>query len=97
MLIWCLCPIATQLSNGLSPISPTLKQIVAWGLPYFFGRIYLNDLAGLRQLAVGIFAGGMVYAPLCLLETRIAPTLHLRVYGVHASADFAQSDSLRGI
>jgi hypothetical protein len=91
MLIWCLCPIATQLSNGLSPISPTLNQIVAWGLPYFFGRIYLNDLAGLRQLAVGIFTGGMIYVPLCLLEMRIAPTLHLRLYGVHARADFAQT------
>ena len=91
MLIWCLCPIATQLSNGLSPISPTLNKIVTWGLPYFFGRIYLNDLAGLRQLAVGIFAGGMIYVPLCLLEMRIAPTLHLRLYGTHARADFAQT------
>lgn len=91
MLIWCLCPIATQFSNGLSPVSPTLNQIVTWGLPYFIGRIYLNDLAGLRLLAVGIFAGGMVYVPLCLLEMRIAPTLHLRLYGAHARADFAQT------
>lgn len=91
MLIWCLCPIASQISNGLSPISPTTGQIIAWGLPYFLGRIYFNDLAGLRQLAVGIFAGGMLYAPLCLLEMRIAPTLHLRVYGYHARADFSQT------
>jgi hypothetical protein len=37
MLIWCLCPIATQISNGLSPISPTTGQIVTWGIPYFLG------------------------------------------------------------
>lgn len=91
MGIWCLCPIAAQLSNGLSPISPTTGQIITWGVPYFMGRIYLNDLVGLRQLAVGIFAGGVIYAPLCLLETRIAPTLHLRVYGFHARNDFSQT------
>jgi hypothetical protein len=45
----------------------------------------------MRQLAVGIFAGGMVYVPLCLLEMRIAPTLHLRLYGYHARADFGQT------
>src|SRR5207253_8876206 len=45
----------------------------------------------LRRLAIGIFAGGMVYVPLCLLEMRIAPTLHLRVYGYHARVDFSQT------
>ena len=91
MLFWCLCPIASQTVNGLSPISPTTQQIITWGVPYFLGRIYFNDLAGLRQLAIGIFAGGMVYIPLCLLEMRIAPTLHLRLYGFHARADFGQT------
>src|SRR5919199_3314160 len=91
MLIWCLVPLATQISNGLSPISPLTGQIMTWGVPYFLGRIYFNDLAALRQLAVGIFAGGVVYMPLCLLEMRIAPTLHLRVYGYHARADFSQT------
>ena len=91
MLIWCLCPIASQMSNGLSPISPTTQQIISWGVPYFLGRIYFNDLAGLRQLAISIFLGGMAYVPLCLLEQRIAPTLHLRLYGYHARADFAQT------
>ena len=91
MLFWCLCPIAAQISNDLSPISPTTGQIITWGVPYFLGRIYLNDLAGMRQLAIAIFAGGMVYIPLCLLEMRISPTLHLRVYGYHARLDFAQT------
>jgi hypothetical protein len=91
MLIWCLCPIASQISNNLSPISPTTNQIITWGVPYFLGRIYFNDLAGMRQLAIGIFAGGIVYIPLCLLEMRIAPTLHLRVYGYHARLDFSQT------
>lgn len=91
MLIWCLCPIAAQITNGLSPISPLTGQIITWGVPYFIGRIYFSDLAALRQLAIGIFVGGMVYIPLCLLEMRIAPTLHLRLYGFHARADFGQT------
>lgn len=91
MLFWCLCPVVTQSMLGLSPISPTTGQIILWGVPYLLGRIYFNDLAGLRQLAIGIFAGGMVYVPLCLLETRIAPTLHLRLYGFHARDDFGQT------
>jgi len=92
MLSWCLfCPLASQFTNGLSPISPTTGQIITWGVPYFIGRIYFNDLGGLRQLAVGIFAGGIAYIPLCLLEMRIAPTLHLRLYGYHARADFGQT------
>jgi hypothetical protein len=91
MLIWCLVPLATQISNGLSPISPVTGQIMTWGVPYFLGRIYFNDLAALRQLAVGIFAGGVAYMPLCLLEMRISPTLHMKLYGYHARVDFSQT------
>ena len=91
MLIWCLSPLAAQITNGLSPISPLTGQIITWGVPYFIGRIYFSDLAALRQLAIGIFVGGMVYIPLCLLEMRIAPTLHLRLYGYHARLDFGQT------
>jgi hypothetical protein len=94
MLIFCLCPFASSVTNGLGPydgVSAVFAQFVAWGLPYWIGRIYLNDLSGLRQLAVGIFAGGLVYIPLCWLEMRISPQLHRMLYGFHARADFSQS------
>lgn len=92
MLVWCTCPILSQLTNGLSPLSTTTSTIVIWGLPYFLGRIYLNDQAGLRKLAIGIFAGGLAYAPLCLLEMRISPQLHMMVYGSFARpGQFAQT------
>lgn len=42
MLIWCLCPIASAITNGLElydGISVASEQIVTWGLPYFFGKI----------------------------------------------------------
>ena len=84
MLIWCVCPLASSLSNGLGlydGISSTLSQTVQWGFPYFLGRIYFNNLKGLRLLAMGIFLGGMVYVPLCLYEIRMSPQLHSMVYG----------------
>ncbi|NET34051.1 MAG: O-antigen ligase domain-containing protein [Cyanothece sp. SIO1E1] len=95
MLIWCLCPFASSLSNDLGPydgFSEALKQTVTWGLPYFLGRIYLNNLVGLRQLAIGIFVGGLIYVPLCLFEVRMSPQLHRIVYGAYARAgQFAQA------
>lgn len=94
MLIWCVCPFFSSLSNGLGAydgLSSTLSQIVTWGIPYFLGRIYLNDFLGLRQLAVGIFVGGVIYVPLCLFEVRMSPQLHRIFYGGHAHADFLQT------
>ena len=84
MLIWCLCPMASSVSNDLGlydGFSSTLSQTVQWGFPYFLGRIYFNNLKGLRLLAIGIFIGGVVYVPLCLYEVRMSPQLHNMVYG----------------
>ncbi|NJK66140.1 MAG: O-antigen ligase domain-containing protein [Microcoleus sp. CSU_2_2] len=96
MLVYCLCPIVSQISNGGSPISPTFGQIIAWGLPYFLGRLYLNNLDGLRQLAIGIFAGGLAYVPFTLVEGVKGPLLHQIVYGVNAVDDWSQARRLGG-
>jgi len=93
MLIWCLCPFASSITNDLGPydgISAVLGQTVTWGLPYFLGRIYLNNLAGLRELAIGIFTSGLIYIPLCLFEIRFSPQLHRIFYGYHQH-DFSQT------
>lgn len=84
MVIWCLCPFASSITNDLGAydgLSASLGQIVTWGIPYFLGRIYLNNLTGLRQLAVGIFIGGLLYIPFCWLEIFISPIIHERLYG----------------
>lgn len=94
MLVWCVCPLASSLTNGLGwydGISAVFAQTATWGVPYYLGRLYLNDLDGLRKLAVGIFIGGLLYIPLCLLEIRISPQLHRIVYGFHAREDFSQT------
>ncbi len=99
MLIVCLCPFASSISNGLGVydgISAILDKTVSFGVPYFLGRIYLNNLAGLRQLAMGIFIGGLVYIPLCLYEAKFSPQLHMIVYGYHGIRQFGQSIRLGG-
>jgi hypothetical protein len=96
MVICCLCPIVSQVTNGGSPISPTFNQIITWGLPYFLGRLYLGSLDGLRQLAIGIFAGGLAYIPFTLLEGVRGPILHQMVYGVNAFEDWGQARRMGG-
>lgn len=93
MLIWCLCPLASSLSNDLGPYdgaSAVFRQVLAWGLPYLIGRVYFTDLVSLRELAVGLFLGGLLYVPLCLFEIRMSPQLHTWVYGYHQHS-FAQT------
>ncbi|AFZ08053.1 hypothetical protein Osc7112_3703 [Oscillatoria nigro-viridis PCC 7112] len=96
MLIYCLCPIVSQVSNGGSPISPTVNQIVTWGLPYLLGRLYVGNLDGLRQLAIGVFAGGLAYIPFTLIEGVKGPILHQMIYGVNAFEDWGQARRLGG-
>lgn len=98
MFIWCLCPAFSSLANDLGvydAFSAALNQTVTWGIPYLLGRIYLNSFVGLRQVAVGIFIGGLVYVPLCLFEVRMSPQLHRIVYGFFPHS-FAQTVRLGG-
>jgi hypothetical protein len=84
MILWCLSPLVSSITNGLGVydgISEVNKQLVVWVIPYVIGRIYLTDLAALRELSVGIFIGGMIYVPLCLYEIKMSPQLHYMIYG----------------
>jgi hypothetical protein len=89
----------SSVTNDLGPydgMSAVLSQTVTWGIPYFLGRVYLNSLSGMKELATGIFMGGLVYVPICLFEIRFSPQLHLLLYGGHASGDFSQTQRLGG-
>jgi tetratricopeptide (TPR) repeat protein len=85
IIIWCLDPFVTAIMNDLGPyegLSAILEQVVAWGLPYLIGRVYLGDLDSLRDLVQAIAIGGLLYMPLCLLEIRLSPVLSGWVYGM---------------
>jgi len=74
----------SSLTNDLGPydgLNACLEQSAVWGLPYFLGRLYLNNLSGLRELAIVMLKGGLIYVPLCLYEIRMSPQIHNMVYG----------------
>ncbi|WP_448572576.1 O-antigen ligase domain-containing protein [Trichothermofontia sp.] len=81
VIIWILSIIPSQVTNGLSVTTPMIQNILVWLVPYLLGRIYLRNLSDLNQLAIGIFIGGLIYAPLSLFENFKTPNLHLWVYG----------------
>ena len=88
--LWCVAPLFASLSNKIGAfggaydgLSAMLSEIVMWGIPYYLGRIYFSDWEGVRELAVGVFIGGLVYLPLCLIEMRMSPQLHRWIYGYH--------------
>jgi hypothetical protein len=84
--VWCLIPFFSAVSYGwglYEGFASILNQTVQWGMPYFIGRLYFDDLRSIRELAIGVFIGGLVYTPLCLFEIRFSPQLHSMVYGFH--------------
>ncbi|HEV8607738.1 MAG TPA: hypothetical protein VGQ99_20550 [Tepidisphaeraceae bacterium] len=83
-LVFCVSPFFSSLTNNLGAydgISAIAFNLFLWGIPYFIGRVYFNDLTAMRELAIAIFAGAMLYVPLCLYEMRMSPQLHRQVYG----------------
>jgi hypothetical protein len=93
MFGWCVvAPIAASLSNhefiydklGLyDGLSHVFGQIVFWGVPYIIGRLYLTTMDAMRDMAIGLVIGAILYMPLCLWEVRMSPQLHRTFYGYH--------------
>jgi hypothetical protein len=93
MLVICLCPWASSLSNDLGMydgFAAALSQTLHVGIPYLVGRLYFASRRGLHELAKGIFIGGLVYVPLCLIEIRLSPQMHGWIYGGYIE-DFNQT------
>ena len=86
MIAWFVTPLASSLSNGLGlydGLSASKNYIVSWGIPYFIGRLYFTDINSIKELALGVFYGGIVYIPLCIIEILVSPQLHNWIYGWH--------------
>lgn len=88
-LVFLITPFFTSLVNGLGvndALSMVYRQVTVWIIPYFLGRLYFTDLAVVRELAIGIFIGGLIYMPLTWIEMRLSPQLNRWVYGFHPTA-----------
>lgn len=86
MILWCICPFFSSLSNGLGVydgLAETVSQAFYWGLPYFIGRIYFTDSWALNDLSWGLFVAGLILAPFCLVEIAHGPLFHAKVYGFY--------------
>ncbi|MGE0712332.1 MAG: O-antigen ligase domain-containing protein [Planctomycetota bacterium] len=86
ILVWCLVPFATSIANGLGPydgLSAVFVRGLHWAIPYWVGRAYFAGPAVQRQLALGVFVGGLLYVLPCIYEMRMSPQLHRMVYGAH--------------
>lgn len=99
MIAWCVSPFFSSVANDLGAydgLSATFRATVSWWLPWYIGRIYLDSAEALRDLAFGLFLGGLAYVPLCLYEIRMSPQLHRMLYGFYAHPDFAQTMRMGG-
>lgn len=84
IILTCTGPFFSSMFNGLGwydGVAAAVGRFLMFGVSYFVGRIYFTDLMALRDLAVGLCIGGLVYVPLCLFEIRMSPKLHLWTYG----------------
>jgi len=86
MTVFCLCPMVTAVLMGygvMAGISRVLTHLFMWGIPYAIGRAYFTEWRHVRELAVGVLIGVLVYLPLVWYEVRMSPQLHRIVYGYH--------------
>ncbi|MEM8737019.1 MAG: O-antigen ligase domain-containing protein [Planctomycetota bacterium] len=94
ILVWCVCPFFTSISNDLGAYdgaSAVVGRMIKDGLPYLIGRLYFRTLEDVKDFALGIVLGGIVYVPFCLYEIRMSPHLHEMLYGFRPFSDWAQA------
>src|SRR5580692_2109868 len=84
MLMWCMAPILSTIANAL-PLFDGLRgetyQLLAWGVPYFIGRLYFSDTRSLRMAAQALVIAGLLYVPICLIEIWKGPQFYAHIYG----------------
>lgn len=89
LLLYCCAPFFSSMSNDLGlwdGLTGIFNRFIVWGGPYFIGRMFFSRPEDFRELALGIFIGGLIYVPFCLYEMRMSPQLHRLVYGFSVSS-----------
>ncbi|WGV15936.1 hypothetical protein [Fuscovulum ytuae] len=68
-------------------------------IPFVLGWLFLGSPAGRRTLLVAFAVGGLLYAPLVLIEVRLSPQLNTWIYGFfpHSFAQHFRNGGFRPI
>lgn len=86
IILFCMTPFFSSYFNDLGVydgLSSAMYTTIMWGLPYYIGRVYFKDTDILRNFALTILIGGIIYIPFCWVELLISPQLHRMTYGYH--------------
>lgn len=62
-------------------VSDTLRDLFLIGIPFFIGRAYFRSSVQLDFLFKGLAVAGLLYSIPILAEVRLAPQLHIWIYG----------------
>jgi hypothetical protein len=95
ILFWCVSPVLSSLANGLGfmdGISGSLRGAVCFAAPWAVGRMVFTDGRALVEFGRVLLLGACAYAPLCLIESRLAPRLHEWVFGVPGRVGYETVD-----
>ncbi len=82
---WIIAPFAASMTNGLGvydALAGATAQVLAYGIPYLVGRLYLINSEGVLYFRYLLFLAAASYVPLILFESRMSPLLHQWIYGV---------------
>ncbi|ELR97488.1 hypothetical protein [Gloeocapsa sp. PCC 73106] len=95
ILIWCISPFFASWRNDLGiydGINESISGVWQYGIPYLVGRVYFRSLEDLKQLAVAIIKGALIYVPFCWWEGLMSPNIHRFIYGYFPhTGGFAQT------
>jgi hypothetical protein len=85
MIALCVSPLFASMTNDLGPIDglkESFRSAAFFAAPWLLGRITLTDANAIFALGRALLLGAAVYAPFCLLESRLAPQLHEWIFGL---------------
>ena len=87
IFVLCISPLFASIYNDLGiydGINEMIFEVWLYGIPYLLGRVYFNNLANIKKLAVAIVQAGLIYVPFCLWEGLMSPQIHKIIYGYYA-------------
>ena len=95
---WTLWQVVPSVASGAGLYDGTamaLNHFLVWTIPFLIGRIYFTRAEHVREVAIALVVGGLVYLLPCAFEIKYSPQLHAMVYGFYISS-FAETYRMEG-